>query len=162
MDVEQTYLLADEVPYRNVEQIAQRYIERFSQEKIQAVAVAYMQFISSSRQKPTILQLLPMEIEEQETIAKPGETPEHYAYEFSPSAEEVMEELVPEAVKVALYQCFMDANVSEEVARMISMKAATDNSEEMIKHLTQQANKARQSQITSELSELIGGAEALK
>jgi len=162
MDIKQTYMLADGAPYRNVEQIAERYIDRFAQEKVHAVAVAYMQFFSSSRQKPAVIQLLPMEIESKEEIPKPGETPEHYDYEFSPSSMEVMEELIPEAVKVALYQCFMDANVSEEVARMISMKAATDNSEDMIKQLTQQANKARQSQITSELSELIGGAEALK
>jgi len=60
-----------------------------------------------------------------------------------------------------LYQCFRDAAVSEQVGRMVAMKAATDNAEEMIKVLTRQANKARQGQITRELTELIGGAEAL-
>ncbi len=162
MNVEQTYLLPDVAPYRKVEQIAGRYIERFGSGQTQAVAVAYMQFISTSKQRPTVMQLLPMEIDESEQIYKPGEAPEHYAYEFLPSPAEIMDELIPEAVRVALYQCFMDASVSEEVARMVSMKAATDNSEEMIKHLTRQANKARQSQITAELSELISGAEALK
>ncbi len=162
ISVEQSYLLADEVPYREAEQIAERYIERFASGQSQAVAVAYMQFVSSSKQKPAITQLLPMEIEQSSEIHKPGEAPEHYDYEFVPSPMEIMEELIPEAVKVALYQCFMDANVSEEVARMVSMKAATDNSEEMIKQLTRQENKARQSQITGELSELISGAEALK
>jgi len=71
-------------------------------------------------------------------------------------------ELLPEAVKVAFFQCFSDAAVSEQVSRMVAMKAATDNAEEMIKHLGSQAHKARQGQITRELNVLIGGAEALR
>lgn len=83
-------------------------------------------------------------------------------YEFSPSARELLDELLPITVRTTLFQCFMDATTSENVARMVAMKAATDNADKMIKSLTMQYNRARQSQITTELSEIMGGVEAMK
>jgi F-type H+-transporting ATPase subunit gamma len=70
--------------------------------------------------------------------------------------------LIPEAVKIRLFQCFNDAIVSEQVARMIAMKAATDSAGDMIKFLTRQYNRARQSQITTELADIVGGANAVQ
>ena len=83
-------------------------------------------------------------------------------YEFSPSAKDLLDEVLPIAVRTMLFQCFLDAITSENVARMVSMKAATDNADKMIKALTMQYNRARQSQITTELSEIMGGVEAMK
>jgi F-type H+-transporting ATPase subunit gamma len=83
-------------------------------------------------------------------------------YEFSPSAKELLDELLPITVRTTLFQCFLDASTSENVARMVAMKAATDNADKMIKSLTMQYNRARQSQITTELSEIMGGVEAMK
>jgi F-type H+-transporting ATPase subunit gamma len=83
-------------------------------------------------------------------------------YEFLPSAQNILEELLPVSVKVRLFKCFLDAAVSEQSARRVAMTAATENAGEMIKTLTGQYNRARQSQITNEIAEVIGGAEALK
>jgi F-type H+-transporting ATPase subunit gamma len=83
-------------------------------------------------------------------------------YDFSPGALELLDELLPLTVKTTLYQCFLDAVTSENVSRMVSMKSATDNADKMIKAQTMQYNRARQSQITTELSEIMGGVEAMK
>jgi F-type H+-transporting ATPase subunit gamma len=158
--IEHVFALPDEPTYQQIVEIADLYIEHFMAGNIDAVYVTYMQFHSTSKQTAKIEKLLPLVVEP--TGAKADMPVQwHFEYEFSPQADELLVKLVPEAVKVALFQFFRDAAVSEQVARMVSMKAATDNAEEMIKHLGRQANKARQSQITGELSELIGGAEAL-
>ena len=83
-------------------------------------------------------------------------------YDFSPGARELLDELLPLTVKTALFQTFLDATTSEHVARMVAMKSATDNADKMQKALTMQYNRARQSQITTELSEIMGGVEAMK
>jgi F-type H+-transporting ATPase subunit gamma len=83
-------------------------------------------------------------------------------YEFSPDAKSLLDELLPLTVKTALFQAFLDATTSENVARMVAMKSATDNADEMVKLLTMQYNRARQSQITTELAEIMGGVEAMK
>ena len=83
-------------------------------------------------------------------------------YELSPSPEELLDELLPASVRMRLYQCFLDASVSEQVARMVAMKAATDAAGDMIKRLTREYNRARQTHITMELLDIIGGAVALE
>ncbi len=82
-------------------------------------------------------------------------------YEFLPSAASILEEVVPTSFKVKLFKCFLDAAVSEQVSRMVAMKAATENASELIKQLSMSYNRARQSQITGEIMEIIGGVEAL-
>ncbi len=159
ISTEKEYLLPDEVPYSRVEELAERYIDLFTRGQVDAVAVAYMRFYSSSKQKPYILQLLPLQLPE---VDEELPVKRYVNYEYIPSPAEIFDNLIPEAIKVALYQCFMESNISEQAARMVAMKSATDNAEEMVKRLTKQANKARQTQITRELSELMSGAEALK
>jgi F-type H+-transporting ATPase subunit gamma len=83
-------------------------------------------------------------------------------YDYLPSPAALLEEMLPLTVRLSLYQAFLDATTSENVARMVAMKSATDNAEKMIKSLTMQYNRARQSQITTELSEIMGGVEAMK
>src|SRR5438046_9245837 len=83
-------------------------------------------------------------------------------YDFSPSARELLDELLPLTVKTALFQAFLDATTSEHVARMVAMKSATDNADKMVKALTMRYNRARQSQITTEPSEILGGGEAMQ
>ncbi len=87
---------------------------------------------------------------------------ERVPYEFVPSAASILEEIVPVSFKIRLFKCFLDAAVSEQIARMVAMKGATENADDMIKLLTRQYNRARQSQITRELAEIIGGAAALE
>src|SRR6185437_11208882 len=83
-------------------------------------------------------------------------------YEFLPSAADILQELLPVSFKVRLFKCFLDAAVSEQIARRVTTKQATENADEMIKTLTRQYNRARQAQITKEIAEVISGAEALK
>lgn len=161
LEVARPYLLADEPSYEQIEQIADRYRSEFTAGELDEVHIAYMEFQSTGRQCPRVLQLLPatpIEAEAEEELL-PQKTSAYSPYEFTPAAGELLAELLPAAVNVTLYRCFIDSLVSEHVARMVSMKAATDNAEEMIKLLTRQANKARQAQITAELTELMAGSE---
>jgi F-type H+-transporting ATPase subunit gamma len=82
-------------------------------------------------------------------------------YEFLPSAVSILEEVVPTAFRARLFKCFLDAAVSEQIARMVAMKSATENAGDMIKQLSRTYNRARQSKITQEIMEIIGGVEAL-
>ena len=82
-------------------------------------------------------------------------------YEFLPSARDILEEVVPASFKTKLFKCFLDAAVSEQVARMIAMKSATESADDMTRSLSMSYNRARQSQITGEIMEIIGGVEAL-
>ena len=83
-------------------------------------------------------------------------------YEYLPSAANILEELLPVSFKIRLFKCFLDAGVSEQIARRTAMKAATENANDMIRSLSNEYNRARQSQITKEIAEVIGGAESLK
>ena len=146
--------------------LANRYIELYSTGQIDEVKVAYMKFINAARQQAVLETLLPLSSVTTET-RKPatGEAPPppgKVNYEFLPDAAEILEELVPTALKVRLFKMFLDAAVSEQIARRVAMKLATENASDMIKLLTRQYNRARQAQITKEIAEVIGGAEALK
>jgi F-type H+-transporting ATPase subunit gamma len=83
-------------------------------------------------------------------------------YDFYPSAQSILEELLPASFMARLFKCFLDSAVSEQVARMVAMKAASENAGGLIKDLSRRYNRARQSQITGEIMEILGGVEALK
>ena len=156
----ETYTHFEDKPtYDEVEVVANRYINGFIAGDIHRVDVAYTKFESASRQTAVLETLLPIgalsDSEEEE------ESGPNVEYEFLPSPEDILEEIVPAAFKARLFKCFLDAAVSEQIARMVAMKGATENAGEMISTLSMQYNRARQSQITSELSEIIGGAAAL-
>jgi F-type H+-transporting ATPase subunit gamma len=148
----------DKPRFDEVDEIAQRYIDGFVRGEIHRVDVAYTEFLSSSRQQASLKTLLPLGGLDS---ASDEESP-RADYEFLPSPEDILEEIVPAAFKAQMFKCFLDAAVSEQIARMVAMKGATENAGEMISTLSMQYNRARQSQITSELSEIIGGAAALE
>ena len=154
---EQTSGIGDRPRFDQVEPIANALIDRFVRGEIASAHVAYMTFLSAGQQKPVVVQLLPLqpEVKKGEEKAKPVE------YEFSPEPKELLDELLPATVRVRLFQAFNDAAVSEQVARMVAMKAATDAAQDMIKALTREYNRARQTQITMELLDIVGGANAL-
>jgi F-type H+-transporting ATPase subunit gamma len=109
------------------------------------------------------MQLLPLaSIAAAKASEAGGTAKEHAVYEFSPDPKSLLDELLPLTVRSALFQAFLDATTSEHVARMIAMKSATDNADKMVKSLTMKYNRARQSQITTELAEIMGGVEAMK
>ena len=160
IDIDQRHFIGDRPVYEEVEQIAARFIDAFAAGQYDAVRVAYMRFESNSRQVPEVLQLLPLEPET--AAGKAGKARPHANYEFSPSSEALFADLLPLAVKAQLFQAFNDAVVSEQLMRMVAMKAATENAKDLGKTLHRQFNRARQSQITTELSEIIGGTAALE
>lgn len=151
----------DKPAYEDVERLASDYIERFINGEISAVRIVYMKYISAGKQIPTVLQLLPFATPEQDN-ADDTQGTSNDLYEFSPDAESLLEYLLPAAVKAVLFQSFNDAIVSEHIARMVAMKAATDNAGKMGNALKRQFNRLRQAQITTELTEIISGAAALE
>ena len=182
---------AKDVPtYDAVNRAVEPVMRRFVNGEIDAVHVAYTNFITTGMQRPEVLTILPLEglkesleriglqVAEKEAQAKAGALDAtrrgenvrledqpmqaEVIYDFSPSVGELLDELLPLTVKTAFFQTFLDATTSEHVSRMVAMKSATDNADKMVKALTMQYNRARQSQITTELSEIMGGVEAMK
>lgn len=152
----------DRPRFDEVEVIANRYLEDFITRKMDRLDVVYMKFESASRQSVAIETLLPLgNLATGEADAREGPTRE-VQYEFLPSPESILEEVVPTSFKVKLFKCFLDSAVSEQIARMVAMKSATENADDLIRRLSMQYNRARQGRITSELMDLIGGVEAIK
>jgi len=152
----------DKVRFKEVEELANRYIAAYSAGELDRVEVAYMKFLSASRQTPVVETLLPLSTVSALGAGSSAGGGPPVEYEFLPDAADILKELLPISFKVRLFKCFLDAAVSEQIARRVTMKAATENADDMIKSLTQLYNRARQAQITKEIAEVIGGAEALK
>ena len=145
--------------FEEVDVQATRYLEAFQAGQIDRLDVAYSKYESLSRQRPVVETLLPLgglegHHEEEGAAAE-------LQYEFFPSAESILEEIVPASFRARLFKCFLDAAVGEQIARMMAMKAATENADSMISRLTMTYNRARQGDITAELLEVIGSANAL-
>jgi F-type H+-transporting ATPase subunit gamma len=155
--------VAQDMPkFVDVEKVAQHFIDEFVGGKLDSVHVAYMNFVSAGQQKAEVMTLLPLAgVANADGKKADAKLHTETVYDFMPSAKELLDELLPQTVKSAMFQAFLDATTSEHVARMVSMKSATDNAEKLQKALTMQYNRARQSQITTELSEIMGGVEAM-
>lgn len=122
---------------------------------IDELHIVYTEFRSMLSQVPEVRRIAPMDVEY-------SDTPEHLPdYEFEPDAETLLGSLLPKYVKTRLYAALLDSAASEIASRQRAMKAATDNASELIRTYTQQMNQARQAQITQEISEIVGGADAL-
>jgi F-type H+-transporting ATPase subunit gamma len=147
----------DRIAFARVAEMAERYMRLYEQNEVGRVDVVFMQFQSVGVQRPTVVPLLPIQ-----PPAASQSPKTRVEFEFSPPPAELLRRLIPEAVKIRLFQCFNDAIVSEQVARMVAMKAATDAAGDMIGFLGRQANRARQSQITTELADIVGGANAVQ
>lgn len=164
--VAQTYTEFDHQPsFEAVARIADELILRYVSGKIDRVDVAYTKFLTASRQVAVVETLLPFGGIDTKATAKLKEQTEGSSirddYEFLPSAHAILEEVVPASFRARLFKCFLDAAVSEQIARMVAMKSATENAGDLIKSLSRTYNRARQSKITQEIMEIIGGVEAL-
>ncbi len=172
-----TYTQFEDRPqFDEVEVLANKYIGMYIRGEIDKLDVAYTQFVSIARQVAVVQTLLPMttasvgeagpSVRQARPPAASGEPAptkgERVPYEFLPDPKSILEEIVPVSFKVRLFKCFLDAAVSEQIARMVAMRGATENADEMVRSLTMLYNRARQSQITRELAEIIGGAAALE
>jgi F-type H+-transporting ATPase subunit gamma len=163
----------DKPLFEEVEVLATRYLDAYAAGTLDRLDVAYMKFVSVAKQIPMVETLLPLgslALEAGPSKKKTDAVDPHAAatskkgevqYEFLPSAESILQEVVPASFKVKLFKCFLDAAVSEQVARMVAMKGATENAGDLIKQLSMTYNRARQGRITGELLEVMGGVEAL-
>ena len=130
--------------------------DHFLNKKVDQIRVIFNEFVNVATQKVIVKTLLPLEFEEDSELL------ENTDLLYEPSKEEIIDHLTPKHVKVQVWRFLLESFASEQAARMVAMENATSNSEEMIKDLTLKFNKARQAAITTEMLEIVGGAEALK
>ena len=150
----------DKPSFDEVDLLATRYLESYIRGDLDRLDVVYTKFVTLAKQVAVVETLLPLgSLEGAQAAAEDGAAAQ---YEFLPSAASMLEEVVPTSFKVRLFKCFLDSAVSEQIARMVAMKAATENADDLIKSLSRKYNRARQSRITSELLDVLGGVEALK
>lgn len=155
--------IGDAPKYEPVAAVADAYIAAFTSGKYDSIRVVSTRFETMSRQPAAVTQLLPLQPPSAgEAKAGKAAAGPKVDYEFSPEPEALLAELLPMTVKTTLFQCFNESAVSEQLARMVAMKSATDAAKKMGKNLKREFNRARQAAITTELSEIIGGAAALE
>jgi F-type H+-transporting ATPase subunit gamma len=157
-EISESYLDIDDAPtFEDAQTLAARLMEMYTAREVDEVQIIFNHFRTVADQKPIVFSLFPLAKPESDE-EKTGST--DYLYE--PDAQSIIDRLMPAYAETVTYRALLDSAASEQGARRTAMKAATDNSEEMIKSLTMSFNRARQAQITQELAEISGAVEALK
>jgi F-type H+-transporting ATPase subunit gamma len=146
--------------YADAQAITRVLLDRFTAEtnRVDEIHLVTTHFVSMLTQRPEVRRLLPLEIEDTDEPSPSGPLPQ---YEWEPSPEDVLDALLPQFVAARIYYAMLEAAASELASRRRAMKAATDNANDLIENLTREANNARQAEITQEISEIVGGANAL-
>jgi F-type H+-transporting ATPase subunit gamma len=151
--------------YRDAQQVANVLLEAFSagregdrEDGVHEIHLVCTEFVSMLTQRPVVRRILPLQIEETTEEGPSGPLPQ---YEFEPSPAGVLDALMPQYVASRIYYAMLEAAAAELAARRRAMKAATDNASDLIERLTREANNARQAEITQEISEIVGGSNAL-
>jgi len=159
----------DDFKISDISPISRLVIDEFLSGQVDQVFIAYTDFINTLTQKPTVLgwlPLIPTEIEDQvaaEFIKDlPAVNTGTQDYEYEPNAQSILDEIVPRFTELQLYQAILESKASEHSARMVAMRNASDNASQLVDDLTLEYNKARQAAITSEILDIVGGAEALQ
>ena len=148
--------LDDKPRFEQINEMVTPFLAAYEAGEVDGLYVVYTKFLSASRQEAITERVLPHR--RPEASGSAGEVD----YLFSPDPETILSELLPRSVRLRVFQAFLDASVSEQSARMIAMQAATENAYDLIRDLTQKYNRSRQALITTELSEIMGGAAALE
>ncbi|NYH53773.1 F-type H+-transporting ATPase subunit gamma [Nocardiopsis arvandica] len=152
--------------YADAQEIGSALMEKFAMDTseggVDEIHVISTEFVSMLTQRASAARALPLEIEEVDASELEAEQGAPLPlYEFEPSVEEALDRLLPQYVTNRIYFALLESAASQQASRRAAMKAATDNAEELAKNLTRLANQARQAEITNELSEIVGGADAL-
>jgi len=156
--IERSWLDVTDTPvYGDARSIANTLLDEYASEHVDAVEAYTTEYVSALTQNAMHVPVLPIEPPE----ALDGNEVELVGYTFEPSPEEILGRLLPRYLEGAVFGMLLEASASEHAARRRAMKAATENAEEMTRLLTREANQARQAEITTEISEIVGGAEAL-
>lgn len=147
--------LGDRPTIADVTPIARLVMDEYAQGRVDAVYVAYAAFASTTVQRPVVLPLIPV-------VPAELRTQDALGYIYEPDSLEVLSGLLPRFVEMELYHALLESIASEQSARMVAMRNATDNASEMVEDLTLMMNKARQEAITNELLDIVGGAAAVE
>jgi F-type H+-transporting ATPase subunit gamma len=150
---------SEEPSYEDARRVAEAIVGRFESGEYDQVELAYTQFISAGVQKVQIRRFVPLETENLEAAKDSGPTAD---YEFEPGPDEILDRLLPRYAEARLYAALLEGSASFFAAQQRAMKSATDNAEELITKLSRVMNRARQDAITTEIMEIVGGAEALR
>jgi F-type H+-transporting ATPase subunit gamma len=159
--VEKSWLIGQGVDFTFARDVAGYLAARYQSGAVDEIVVVFSEFVSALTQRPTVVRLLPLvpEFSRVRTYAeKAGLEP----FEIEPDPKHVLDVLVPQALEFSIYRGLLESQAGEHAARMAAMESATRNTEELIRSLTLQFNRARQAAITKELMEIVSGAEALK
>src|SRR4051795_3465156 len=160
--IEDSFLgVTDQPSYEQARAIAHSVAGAFNEGDVDSVEIAYTQFLSAGTQRVVVRRLMPLDTSALETSSGGGEGASSQ-YEFEPGPDTILEDLLPRYAESRLFAALLDASASEHAARQRAMKAATDNADELIKTLARVMNRARQDAITTEIMEIVGGAEALR
>ena len=151
--------VSDQPSIDDAREVSRAVGEAFAEGRVDEVRLAYTRFESAMTQRPTVIKLLPAPREELEGEEDENGLSAQYIYE--PEPQEILGALLPRYIEGTIYQGMLEAAASEHAARRRAMKAATDNADELIDTLTRDYNQARQAEITTEIMEIVGGAEAL-
>jgi F-type H+-transporting ATPase subunit gamma len=151
--------VTDQPTYEDARRVAAAVREKFESGDLATVDLAYTRYLNSATQEAVIRRFLPLEVEGDATGAPSGPSAD---LEYEPSPSGILDEILPRYVESRVFSALLDASASEHAARQRAMKAATDNAEELKIKLTRIMNRARQDSITTEIMEIVGGAEALK
>ena len=153
--------MTDTPSYDDAKEVASTVAAMFTSEAVDEVVLSYQEFISMGTQRVALRRFLPLEQLETVAAEGSGSAEAHASFEFEPSPEGVLESLLPRYVESRLFSALLDASASEHANRQRAMKAATDNAEDLITALSRQLSRARQDSITTEIMEIVSGAEAL-
>ncbi|HCV36540.1 MAG TPA: F0F1 ATP synthase subunit gamma [Acidimicrobiaceae bacterium] len=153
--------ISDNPTYEDAKAVAGTVAQLFESGEIDRVELVYTEFITIGSQKVVVRRFLPLESTETMAAEGHGEAGAVASFEFEPSPEAVLEALLPRYVEARLFGALLESAASEHASRQRAMKAATDNAEDMILKLSREMNQARQDAITTEIMEIVGGAEAL-
>jgi F-type H+-transporting ATPase subunit gamma len=148
--------------FSQTKEIAELLIKSFLENKYQKIYLSYTHFFSSFVQKPTLVQLFPLEQETFDNFVKKEDLKEEVEYLLEPSSDEILNEIIPVFVQYLIYQFILSANTSEHSARMMAMRNASDNAKGLLEELRLVYNKARQEQITSEVCEISSTKESME
>ena len=153
--------MTDTPSYEDARDVATTVRDLFVSEAVDQVILAYQEFVSMGTQRVAVRKFLPLESMQTVATEGGGDADSRALFEFEPSPEGVLSALLPRYVESRLYSALLDASASEHANRQRAMKSATDNAEELITKLSRALNRARQDAITTEIMEIVGGAEAL-
>ncbi|MGZ4710876.1 MAG: F0F1 ATP synthase subunit gamma [Acidimicrobiales bacterium] len=154
--------VTDQPTYEDARRVAAAVRERFETGTLASVDLAYTRYINSGTQEAVVRRFLPLEVEADDTAPGGHAGAPSADLEYEPSPSGILDEILPRYVESRIFSALLDASASEHAARQRAMKAATDNAEELKIKLTRIMNRARQDSITTEIMEIVGGAEALK